>query len=150
MKKWLVVAGAVLVVGGLFLLFGARPRESGRAVEPVRPGTTAGPTAGATAVGTPSARVTDTAPAQPSGVPSPDREQTAALVAALRAVDPLLVGRQDRVVDRARNVCWDLREGRDPAVVERNAAALFGTEAFVVSEEQAAGIVDAVKGSFCG
>lgn len=132
-KKWLVAGGAVLAFGAVLSLFEDKPDRA---------------TAEAKPVASASATVRPTSPAP---VPSPDQAQTAALVAALRAVDPGLVTKEDRAVSRAREVCSDAREGKDPATVQRNAQSRFqGGSVASLTDDQAGQIVTAVKTSFCG
>ncbi|GGQ93334.1 DUF732 domain-containing protein [Kitasatospora griseola] len=109
------------------------------------------PTASAPAApaSSPAAQTTSEAPKQPSGIPSPDKAQTVALVAALKAVDPALAAKEDKAVDRARNICQEIKSGKDAATVEKNAAARFTGGSVTVTPEQATAIVAAVKGSFC-
>lgn len=85
--------------------------------------------------------------AQGPAVPSPDADQTAKLMASLKAIDAGLAADQDRAVGRSRNVCLDLKQGGDAVA---NARARFeGGSVPKLTESQAAKIVDAVKASFC-
>ncbi|MFH8560570.1 DUF732 domain-containing protein [Streptomyces sp. NPDC017988] len=89
-------------------------------------------------------------PAASSGIPSPDPAQTARLIRALRTVEPGLVAKESRAVDRARNVCSDLKSGKDTATVQNNAKLRYeGGTVPSLTNDQAADIVTAVKSSFC-
>ncbi|SEE34048.1 hypothetical protein SAMN05216489_06261 [Streptomyces sp. 3213] len=90
----------------------------------------------------PSASATPSTPAAPA-VPSPDEAQAQALTTVLDALKPGL-GSEDKDLSDARNVCLDLKQGKDDATAAKNAAARYGTD-----EVTAAGIVAAVKASFC-
>ncbi|MEU7158223.1 DUF732 domain-containing protein, partial [Streptomyces chrestomyceticus] len=90
-------------------------------------------------------------PATGNGIPSPDAGQQATLVRALRAVEPALVTKEDRAVSRARDVCTDIKGGKDAATVQRNARSRFeGGTVPSLTDDQAANIVTAVRSSFCG
>ncbi|MEV7360368.1 DUF732 domain-containing protein [Kitasatospora sp. NPDC091276] len=135
-KKWLVIGGAVLAFGAVLSLFEDKPDKATAEAKP--------------SASAPAPQAPAETPKQPSGAPSPDQAQTAALVASLRAVDPALVAKEDKAVSRARDTCLDLRSGKDAATVQKNAAARFTGGSVAVTDDQAAKIVDAVKGSFCG
>ncbi|MER5862234.1 DUF732 domain-containing protein [Kitasatospora sp. NPDC002040] len=90
-----------------------------------------------------------TAPKPASAIPSPDAAQTAVLVATLKAVNPALVEKTDKAVDRARNVCSDVQAGKDAATVAKNAKSRFEGGAVTLTDAQALAIVEAVKASFC-
>ncbi|MDO0926813.1 hypothetical protein QQY24_15815 [Streptomyces sp. TG1A-8] len=92
---------------------------------------------------------TSTAPvADP--VPSPDAAQTKALVTALGNIKPELAADEERAVRRARNVCQDIKAGKDAATMASNANSRFsGGTAGQLTDDQGAKIVEAVKSSFC-
>ncbi|MFB6535085.1 DUF732 domain-containing protein [Streptomyces noursei] len=141
-KTWIITGVAVLAFGGVLSLFEDKPDKAEAEPKPV-----------ATATASPAERPPTEPSKAPSvgGVPSPDPAQTAALIRALRAVDPGLVAKEDRAVDRARNVCSDIKGGKDSATVQRNAQARFeGGTVPSLTDDQAANIVAAVKASFCG
>ncbi|MFJ8472134.1 hypothetical protein [Kitasatospora sp. NPDC094011] len=138
-KKWLIVGAGVLVLGGFLSLFEDKPKADAEAK----------PSTSASAPAAPTVQPTSEAP-KVSGIPSPDAAQTVALVAALKAVDPALVAKEDRAVSRARDTCLDVRENKDAATVQKNAGARFTGGSVTVTDDQAAKIVDAVKTSFCG
>ncbi|MEU9319940.1 DUF732 domain-containing protein [Streptomyces sp. NPDC048295] len=78
-------------------------------------------------------------------------EQRAALMKALRAVDEGLVVDEDRAVDLSRDVCLDMRDGKDAATVRRHAKTRFeGATVPSLTDDRAADIVAAVRSSFCG
>lgn len=135
-KTWIITGVAVLAFGGVLSLFEDEPDKA----------TAADPKPSATA----SAMHTSKPSPKPSGIPSPDATQTEALIRALRAVDPGLVTKETRAVDRARNVCLDVQGGKDAATVQSNAKARFeGGTVPSLTDDQAAHIVTAVKSSFC-
>ncbi|MFJ2906530.1 DUF732 domain-containing protein [Streptomyces sp. NPDC087212] len=137
-KTWIITGVAVLAFGGLLSL-GEDDSDTASA-------DTAKPSATATAE--PTATPSETPPS--SVIPSPDATQTEALIHALRTVDPGLVVKTDRAVDRARNVCLDIKGGKESATVESNARARFeGGTVPSLTDDQAADIVTAVKTSFC-
>ncbi|MFF1377522.1 hypothetical protein [Streptomyces sp. NPDC058308] len=138
-RNWLVGGVAVLAFGGVLSLFEDEPDKA----------TAESPKPSATAAAKPADKPSPK-PSKPSGIPSPDAGQTAALIRALRAVDPGLVVKEDRAVDRARNVCLDVQGGKEAATVQSNAKARFeGGTVPHLSDDQAADIVTAVKSSFC-
>ncbi|AUG76585.1 hypothetical protein CFP65_1705 [Kitasatospora sp. MMS16-BH015] len=139
-KKWLVVAGGVLALGAA--LSACEDKLDKAAAEAPKS------SAGAPAAVSPQS--TTEAPKPASGIPSPDQAQTVALVAALRAVDPALVVKEDRAVSRARNTCLDVRQGKDAATVQKNTASRFTGGSVTVTDGQAARIVEVVKATFCG
>ena len=139
-KTWIITGVAVLAFGGVLSLF---DDDGGTATaENAKPS--------ATASATPDAKPSTTAPKPSSAIPSPDAAQTAALIRALSAVDPGLTAKEDRAVDRSRNVCSDIKGGKDAATVQSNAKARFeGGTVPSLTDDQAANIVTAVKSSFC-
>ncbi|MGW2380231.1 hypothetical protein [Streptomyces sp. NPDC001658] len=139
-KTWIITGVAVLAFGGLLSLFeddkdtataeGAKPSVTASAAQDAKPSTSA--------------------PEPSSAIPSPDAAQTAALIRALNAIDPGLAAKEDRAVDRSRNVCLDVKGGKDAATVQSNAQARFeGGTVPSLTDDQAADIVTAVKSSFC-
>lgn len=83
-------------------------------------------------------------------VPSPDAAQTKALTDALSAIKPELAADEERAVRRARNVCSDVKGGKDAATMAKNANYRFsGGTAGQLTDEQGAKIVKAVKDTFC-
>lgn len=92
---------------------------------------------------TANASPTTTLPAAPR-VPTPDGAERDTYLAALRAVDPGLVEKEERAVDRGRNTCLDILERKTSEQVTANAKIRFTGEV-TVSEEQALQIVEAVK-----
>jgi hypothetical protein len=89
-------------------------------------------------------------PTRPSSYPSPDAAQTRRLIDALRAVDPGLVVKESRAVDRARNTCRNIEDGEDAAKVRTMAELRFeGGNVPDLSPDQAARIVTAVEETFC-
>ncbi|MEU1018517.1 DUF732 domain-containing protein [Streptomyces sp. NPDC005898] len=141
-RNWLVGGAAVLALGGVLSLF--EDDKSGEAEAKPRPSATES---------TKTDKVPDEKPSKPaasSGIPSPDPAQTARLIRALRAVEPGLVVKESRAVDRARNVCSDLKSGKDAATVQKNAKLRYeGGTVPSLTDGQAADIVTAVKSSFC-
>ncbi|QBZ73421.1 hypothetical protein SEA_HEATHER_51 [Streptomyces phage Heather] len=83
-------------------------------------------------------------------IPSPDAAQTKALVTALGNIKPELVVNEERAVRRARNVCQDVKGGKDAATMASNANERYsGGTAGQLTDAQGAKIVEAVKSSFC-
>lgn len=139
-KTWIIVGAAVLAFGGVLSLFEDEPATA--KPESAKPS--------ATAAAKPADKPSPEA-SKPAAIPSPDTAQTAALIAALKAVDPGLVAKEDRAVDRARNVCLDIKQGKDAPLVQSNAKTRYeGGTVPSLTDDQAASIVAAVKGSFCG
>ncbi|MFD4141597.1 DUF732 domain-containing protein [Streptomyces sp. NPDC058572] len=138
-KTWIITGVAVLAFGGILSLFEDEPEKT----------TAESPKPSATAAAKPADKPSPK-PSKPAGVPSPDAAQTEALIRALRAVEPGLVAKEDRAVDRARNVCLDVQGGKDAATVQSNARARFeGGTVPSLTDDQAANIVTAVKSTFC-
>ncbi|WP_033284034.1 DUF732 domain-containing protein [Streptomyces sp. NRRL F-525] len=142
-RKTLIITGvAVLAFGGVVALF--EDDGDSATADKAKPSATAS----ATAEAKPSATATASKPS--SVVPSPDVAQTAALIRALSAVDPGLTAKEDRAVDRSRNVCSDIKGGKDTATVRSNAKARFeGGTVPSLTDGQAANIVTAVQSAFC-
>ena len=140
-RKTLIITGvAVLAFGGVVALF--EDDGDSATADKAKPSATAS----APAEAKPSA----TASKPSSVVPSPDAAQTAALIRALSAVDPGLTAKEDRAVDRSRNVCSDIKGGKDTATVRSNAKARFeGGTVPSLTDGQAANIVTAVQSAFC-
>ncbi|MEV6419688.1 DUF732 domain-containing protein [Streptomyces sp. NPDC051662] len=83
-------------------------------------------------------------------VPAPDAAQTKALVTALGNIKPELAADEERAVRRARNVCQDVKAGKDAATMASNANYRYsGGTAGQLTDAQGAKIVEAVKSSFC-
>ncbi|MFE4860772.1 DUF732 domain-containing protein [Streptomyces sp. NPDC056670] len=139
-KIWIVAIVGLLAFGGLLSLFEDKPEKA-----EAEPKTVTAPTKTAEKpAATPSER------AKPAAVPSPDAAQREALIRALRTIDAGLVAKEDRAVDRARNVCSDVKGGKDAATVQKNAKSRFeGGTVPTLADDQAANIVTAVKSSFC-
>ncbi|MEV0445481.1 DUF732 domain-containing protein [Streptomyces spectabilis] len=141
-RNWLVGGAAVLALGGVLSLF-EDDKDSQAEAKP-KPSATESAKKEAKPEDKPSK------PAAGGGIPSPDPAQTAALIRALSAVDPGLTAKEDRAVDRARNVCLDIKGGKDAKTVQSNARARFeGGTVPTLTDDQAARIVTAVKSSFC-
>ncbi|WP_116214855.1 DUF732 domain-containing protein [Streptomyces olivoreticuli] len=139
-RTWITVGAGVLVLGGILSLF---EDDKDNAEAEAKPS--------ATAPAKPAKQPTTAAPRPSSGVPSPDTAQTAKLIAALRDVDPGLVVKESRAVSRARDVCADLKQHKDPDTVRSNAKQRYqGGTVPSLSDDQAARIVSAVEESFCG
>ncbi|XUZ27344.1 hypothetical protein ACQVDT_21410 [Streptomyces sp. RMIT01] len=106
--------------------------------------------AGCSAEDTPKAAESSSSAPAVSSIPSPDADQTKALTDALSAIKPELAQDTERAVNRARNVCKDVQDGKDEATVAANANARFsGGSASQLTDAQGAEIVTAVKSSFC-
>ncbi|MEU7642809.1 MULTISPECIES: DUF732 domain-containing protein [unclassified Streptomyces] len=59
------------------------------------------------------------------------------------------MAKESRAVDRARNVCSDIKDGKDAATVQRNAKTRYeGGAVPSLTDDQTANIVTAVKVSF--
>ncbi|UFQ15486.1 MULTISPECIES: DUF732 domain-containing protein [Streptomyces] len=141
-RNWLVGGAVVLVFGGVLSLF--EDDKSNNANPDPKPTATESAKADKAPDEKPSK------PAASSGIPSPDPAQTARLIRALRTIEPGLVVKETRAVDRARNVCSDLKSGKDAATVQKNAKLRFeGGTVPSLADDQAANIVTAVKSSFC-
>ncbi|MFJ3420850.1 hypothetical protein ACIPN8_31420 [Streptomyces sp. NPDC086082] len=139
-KTWIIAGVAVLAFGGILSLF----EDDGDT------DTTENAKPSATASVTPDAKSSSTTPKPSSAVPSPDAAQTAALIRALTAIDPGLTAKEDRAVDRSRNVCSDVKGGKDAVTVQNNAKARFeGGTVPSLTDDQTVNIVTAVKSSFC-
>lgn len=139
-KTWIITGVAVLAFGGVLSLFEDEPDKA----------TAESPKPSATAAAKPADKPSPK-PSKPAGIPSPDAAQTEALIRALRSVEPGLVAKEDRVVDRARNVCLDITGGKDAATVQSNTKTRYeGGTVPSLTDDQAADIVTAVKSSFCG
>lgn len=139
-RTWLAVGAGVLALGGVLSLF-----------EDDKDKAEAEPKPAASAPAKPATDPTPDAPRPSSGVPSPDSGQTAKLIAALRDVDPGLVAKESRAVSRARDVCADITQHKDPETVRGNAKSRYqGGTVPNLNDDQAARIVSAVEASFCG
>ncbi|MGW2860803.1 hypothetical protein [Streptomyces sp. NPDC001205] len=139
-KTWFIVAAGVLAFGGVLSLF---QDDDDKAEADAKPKPTA------TAPAKPADKPSEAA-SKPSGIPSPDAAQTAALIRALRTIEPGLVAKEDRAVSRSRDVCLDLKGGKDDATIQKNARSRFeGGTVPSLTDDQAANIVTAVKSSFC-
>ncbi|MFE7114452.1 hypothetical protein ACFU99_03390 [Streptomyces sp. NPDC057654] len=141
-KTWVIVGVAVLAIGGITSLF--------KDDEPSKPAADSKPSATASARPTADHRVKPSK-TPTSGIPSPDAAQRESLIRALRAIEPGLVAKEDRAVSRARDTCLDHKSGKDAAMVQKNTKSRFeGGTVPSLDDDQAAGIVSAVKESFCG
>ncbi|WKK23358.1 hypothetical protein QZH56_00220 [Streptomyces olivoreticuli] len=88
------------------------------------------------------------APAKAGDVREPDATQTKTLIAALKAIDPGLVVKEDRAVRRAWRVCGDIKAGSTRT--NENAKFRFeGGNVPHLSPAQVDALVSAVKTSFC-
>ncbi|MFF4412126.1 hypothetical protein ACFYY8_06305 [Streptosporangium sp. NPDC001559] len=116
-----VAGGALALLIGLVFLLGGNGQEK------------------ATASASPST----TLPAAPH-VPTPSGAERDAYLAALRAIDPGLVEKEERAVQRGRNTCLDVLEKKTTEQVTANTRIRF-TGAVAVDAEQARQIVEAVK-----
>jgi hypothetical protein len=106
--------------------------------------------AGCSAEETPKAAESPSSAPAVSSIPSPDAEETNALVTALGNIKPELAADEDKAVNRARNVCSDLQAGKDDATVAANANARFsGGDAGQLTDAQGAKIADVVMATFC-
>ncbi|MEU7584462.1 DUF732 domain-containing protein [Streptomyces sp. NPDC041068] len=140
-RNWIIAIVAVLALGWVVSLFQDEPDKAEAETKP-KPS--------ATAAAKPTDKPSKEAP-KPSGIPSPDTAQTAALIRALGAIEPGLVVKEDRAVDRARNVCSDIKADKPAATVQSNAKARYeGGTVPSLTDKQASDIVTAVKSSFCG
>ncbi|MGW8327339.1 DUF732 domain-containing protein [Streptomyces sp. NPDC055897] len=140
-RNWIIAGVAVLAFGGVLSLF---EDDSDKAEADAKP------THAASAPAKPAEKPSEQA-SKPAAVPSPDAAQREALIRALRTIEPGLVAKEDRAVDRARNVCSDIKGGKDAATVQKNAKSRFeGGTVPSLTDDQAANIVTAVKSSFCG
>ncbi|UQI46691.1 DUF732 domain-containing protein [Streptomyces sp. HU2014] len=133
-KTWLGIGVAVVIVAGIGAITGGEDDSSTPEAQP--------------------SRITTSTPAEApkpsSGIPSPDTTQTEQLIRALREIDAGLVAKEDRAVRRARDVCADLKQGKDETTVHSNARNRYqGGTVPSLTDDQAARIVAAVKGSFC-
>ncbi|MFI0262055.1 DUF732 domain-containing protein [Streptomyces sp. NPDC017056] len=138
-KTWVLVGAGILAFGGVLSLFQDDQEDTA----------TAAPKPSATAPAKPAAEAAESA--TESGIPSPDAGQQAALTRALRTIDPGLVAKEERAVSRARDVCADIKGGKDAATVQRNTKSRYeGGSVPNLTDDQAADIVTAVKSSFCG
>ncbi|WP_369376081.1 DUF732 domain-containing protein [Streptomyces sp. cg36] len=135
-KNWFIAGAAVLAFGGVLSLFQDDDDKAEADAKPKAP---------ATAPAKPAEK-----PSEPSGIPSPDTMQTAGLMRALRTIEPGLVAKEDRAVSRSRDVCLDIKGGKDDVTVQKNAKSRFeGGTVPSLTDDQAAQIVTAVKSSFC-
>jgi hypothetical protein len=87
--------------------------------------------------------VTVTTTVKPAG------DQTAFL-AALTAIDKGLATNADRAVTRGRDVCLDLKQGKDAVTVATNARQRFTGGPVTLTAEQAALVVTAAQQHLCG
>ncbi|WP_405817282.1 hypothetical protein OG241_22415 [Streptomyces sp. NBC_01390] len=139
-KTWIITGVAVLAFGGMLSLFKDEPDKA--SAENAKPT--------ATASATQDAKPSTSTPEPSSAIPSPDAAQTATLIRALNAIDPGLAAKEERAVNRSRNVCLDVKGGKEAATVQSNAKARFeGGTVPSLTDDQAADIVTAVKSSFC-
>ncbi|MEU5429003.1 DUF732 domain-containing protein [Streptomyces olivoreticuli] len=137
-RTWITVGASVLVLGGILSLF-----------EDDKDKAEAEPQPSATALAKPAEQPSEAV--KPASVPSPDTTQRETLIRALRTIDPGLVAKEERAVDRARNVCSDIKAKKDDATVQKNARSRFeGGTVPSLTDDQAANIVTAVRSSFCG
>ena len=79
-------------------------------------------------------------PAEPTGA------KRAALLAALKAIDPALVADEDKAITNARNQCSTISGGGN---ADASAKARFSTSQHEVSDTEATAINAALKASLC-
>ncbi|RKE19054.1 DUF732 domain-containing protein [Streptomyces sp. TLI_171] len=96
-----------------------------------------------------SSAASSTAPAAGGSVPSPNAAQTAGLLAGLKAINPALGTDQAKAVSAARNVCQEIKAGKDMATVTSNAAQRFSGGSVNLTPDDGIAIVAAIKVSFC-
>lgn len=138
-KTWVIVGVGVLACGGFLSLFEDDQKYTA----------TTAPKPSAAAPVKPAAEPSE--PVTGSGIPSPDAGQQAALTRALRTIEPGLVTKEERAVSRARDVCADIKSGKDAETVQRNARSRFeGGSVPSLTDDQAGQVVTAVRSSFCG
>ncbi|WP_116211882.1 hypothetical protein [Streptomyces olivoreticuli] len=137
-RTWITVGAGVLVLGGILSLF-----EDGKDKAEAEPKPSA------TAPAKPTEQPSEAA--KPASAPSPDATQRETLIRALRTINPGLVAKEDRAVSRSRDVCLDVKGGKDDATVQKNTKSRFeGGTVPSLTDDQAASIVTAVRSSFCG
>ncbi|GAA4999537.1 hypothetical protein [Streptomyces siamensis] len=78
--------------------------------------------------------------------PKPDAAKRAALLRALRAVNPAIVTDEDKAVDNARNQCSTISGGGN---ADMTAKARFSTSDHEVTDAEAKAINAALKGTLC-
>ncbi|MFG2147493.1 DUF732 domain-containing protein [Streptomyces sp. NPDC048696] len=138
-RNWIIAGVAVVAFGGVLSLF---QDDNDKAEADAKPKTT-------TAPAKPADKPSEAA-SKPSDTPSPDAAQREALIRALRTIEPGLVAKEDRAVNRARNMCSDIKSGMDDAKVKSLAKARYeGGTVPSLTDDQAANIVTAVRSSFC-
>ncbi|WP_436772051.1 DUF732 domain-containing protein [Yinghuangia sp. YIM S09857] len=82
--------------------------------------------------------------------PAPDAATQAAYAADLNKINPKIVdGKTERAVDRGRNVCSDLANGKDHAKVIENLQYRFGSGALTISDTEAEKILTAITTHIC-
>lgn len=97
-----------------------------------------------------SAAATDDKQSAPTAVPSPDAAQTQKLIEGLRAIDPGLVAKESRAVNRAQNTCMTILAGDpDDKVHSMTKARFEGGTVPSLTDEQVTKIIETVKTSFC-
>lgn len=108
-----------------------------------KPGTTA-----TTPAASPTGTVDYDAVAKASGLPpKPTGSKAAALLAALRAVDPVLVAKPDKAISNARNQCQAINTGARR--LEWSAGQRFGTVDHPVSDATGKQINQALQRTLC-
>jgi hypothetical protein len=78
--------------------------------------------------------------------PEPDSAQRAALLAGLMAVNPALVGDEDKTIDTARNQCSTISGGGNAAAT---AKSRFSTSEHEVTDDEAKAINRVLKVALC-
>ncbi|ANC31473.1 hypothetical protein [Isoptericola dokdonensis] len=81
------------------------------------------------------------------GIPEPTDEQADALVDELAAAVPALADDPDATVDAARNVCSSILGGTDDDALVQGATLRFDDGSGSVTEDDAAQLVEVVRGS---
>ncbi|QEV59874.1 hypothetical protein CP982_14940 [Streptomyces spectabilis] len=141
-RNWVIGGAALFVIGAVGSLF--QDDDSGEAEAKPKPSVTESVKKESKPEEKPSK------PAAGGGIPSPDPAQTARLICALRTIEPGLVAKEDRAVDRARNVCSDIKADKGTATVRANVKLRYeGGTVPSLTDEQAGQVVTAIRSSFC-
>lgn len=89
------------------------------------------------------------APPATTAAPSPTTDDDGDFLAALIALDAGLVIDRERALIRAWDICLDIKAGKDPATVTKDAQVRFTDSRVTVSPAQAHVIVEAAKRYIC-